>query len=386
MKQKFIQTLLLILLPTLFTACGSDNNNDPADDISGLTVNTDLKNNEVSAKGGSFFLQIKTDGKWTASSKDSWCTINNKEGNGNASTICSVSANDGDERYTVITVTSNGKSENVTITQKEGNGKEPDPDPDPSGYAGRIEIPKLLGGNMNQFITHSTKRNGKDYPTYSIEYSYEYKHCYWVAYRFDNTTGGSVGQNENYQPDPNIPKQYQTYKDDYNFSANGYTRGHLCASSDRQYSVEANKQTFYMSNISPQLQTGFNQSGTTWDKAEGVVQKWGKITQASDTLYVIKGGTIGPNKIKGYIDNGIAIPKYFFMAVLYCSNKNYKAIAFYLPHENLKVPPYSSKELKDYVLSIDELEKETGFDFFINLPDDVEKQVEANYTLSDWSW
>lgn len=125
---------------------------------------------------------------------------------------------------------------------------------------------------MNQFITHSTKRNGKDYPTYSIEYSYEYKHCYWVAYRFDNTTGGSVGRNENYQPDPNIPKQYQTYKDDYNFSANGYTRGHLCASSDRQYSVEANKQTFYMSNISPQLQTGFNQSGTTWDKAEGVVQ------------------------------------------------------------------------------------------------------------------
>lgn len=52
------------MLPTLFTACGSDNNNDPADDISGLTVNTDLKNNEVSAKGGSFFLQIKTDGKW----------------------------------------------------------------------------------------------------------------------------------------------------------------------------------------------------------------------------------------------------------------------------------------------------------------------------------
>lgn len=73
-------------------------------------------------------------------------------------------------------------------------------------------------------------------------------------------------------------------------------------------------------------------------------------------------------------------------AVYNCSNKNYKAIAFYLPHENLKVPPYSSKELKDYVLSIDELEKETGFDFFINLPDDVEKQVEANYTLSDWSW
>ena len=90
MKHKFIQTLLLVLLPTLFAACGSDNN-DPTDNIGGLSVSTDLKNNEVSAKGGSFFLQIKTDGKWTASSQDSWCTINNKEGNGNASTIILLS-------------------------------------------------------------------------------------------------------------------------------------------------------------------------------------------------------------------------------------------------------------------------------------------------------
>ena len=107
-----------ILIPVSYTHL------DPTDNIGGLSVSTDLKNNEVSAKGGSFFLQIKTDGKWTASSQDSWCTINNKEGNGNASTICSVSANDDDERYTVITVTSNGKSENITITQKGGNGEE----------------------------------------------------------------------------------------------------------------------------------------------------------------------------------------------------------------------------------------------------------------------
>lgn len=60
-------------------------------------------------------------------------------------------------------------------------------------------------------------------------------------------------------------------KINYISNINGYTEI-ICASSDRQYSVEANKQTFYMSNISPQLQTGFNQSGTTWDKAEGVVQ------------------------------------------------------------------------------------------------------------------
>lgn len=42
MKYKFIQTLLLVLLPTLFAACGSDNN-DPTDNIGGLTVVQTLK-------------------------------------------------------------------------------------------------------------------------------------------------------------------------------------------------------------------------------------------------------------------------------------------------------------------------------------------------------
>ncbi len=86
---------------------------------------------------------------------------------------------------------------------------------------------------MNQFITHTTKRNGKDYPTYSLEYSYKYKHSYWIAYRFDNTTGGNVGRNEAYKPDPELPSQYAAKHNDYTNS--GYTRGHLCASSDRQY-------------------------------------------------------------------------------------------------------------------------------------------------------
>ena len=72
--------------------------------------------------------------------------------------------------HTVITVTSNGKSENVTSTQKGGNGEEPDPDPNPSGYAGRIEIPKLKGGDMNIFHTWTTKVNGKETVTYSYEY------------------------------------------------------------------------------------------------------------------------------------------------------------------------------------------------------------------------
>ena len=340
---------------------------------------------QINANGGGFIIRVKADGTWQASSSETWCTLSRTSGNGNGSISGYMKANTGAERSVIITIIAGKEKAEFTLKQLAGNGSNPVPDPEkPSGYASMLEIPALKGGSMNQFITHTTKRNGKDYPTYSLEYSYKYKHSYWIAYRFDNTTGGNVGRNEAYKPDPELPSQYAAKHNDYTNS--GYTRGHLCASSDRQYSKEANQQTFYMSNISPQSGNGFNQSGSAWNTGEDKVQAWGyNISRSTDTLYVVKGGTIGEGMIKGYIKNEIAIPKYFFMAVLFRSGDNYKAIGFYMPHENLKDDP-DKKDPKKYLMSIDALEQETGIDFFHNLPDNIENTVEATYNVNDWQW
>ena len=340
---------------------------------------------QINGNGGGFIIRVKADGIWQASSSETWCTLSRASGNGNGSISGYMKANTGAERSVIITITAGKEEAKFTLKQLAGNGSNPVPDPEkPSGYASMLEIPALKGGSMNQFITHTTKRNGKDYPTYSLEYSYKYKHSYWIAYRFDNTTGGNVGRNKAYKPDPELPSQYAAKHNDYTNS--GYTRGHLCASSDRQYSKEANQQTFYMSNISPQSGNGFNQSGSAWNTGEDKVQAWGyNISRSTDTLYVVKGGTIGESMIKGYIKNEIAIPKYFFMAVLFRSGDNYKAIGFYMPHENLKDDP-DKKDPKKYLMSIDALEQETGIDFFHNLPDNIENTVEATYNVNDWQW
>ena len=336
---------------------------------------------QINGNGGGFIIRVKADGTWQASSSETWCTLSRTSGNGNGSISGYMKANTGAERSVIITITAGKEEAKFTLKQLAGNGSNPVPDPEkPSGYASMLEIPALKGGSMNQFITHTTKRNGKDYPTYSLEYSYKYKHSYWIAYRFDNTTGGNVGRNEAYKPDPELPSQYAAKHNDYTNS--GYTRGHLCASSDRQYSKEANQQTFYMSNISPQSGNGFNQSGSAWNTGEDKVQAWGyNISRSTDTLYVVK----GEGMIKGYIKNEIAIPKYFFMAVLFRSGDNYKAIGFYMPHENLKDDP-DKKDPKKYLMSIDALEQETGIDFFHNLPDNIENTVEATYNVNDWQW
>ena len=377
---------LFILFITCSTAISCSEQDSPElPDNSGNTNQgiASIDQTQINANGGGFIIRVKADGTWQASSSETWCTLSRTSGNGNGSISGYMKANTGAERSVIITITAGKEEAKFTLKQLAGNGSNPVPDPEkPSGYASMLEIPALKGGSMNQFITHTSKRNGKDYPTYSLEYSYKYKHSYWIAYRFDNTTGGNVGRNEAYKPDPELPSQYAAKHNDYTNS--GYTRGHLCASSDRQYSKEANQQTFYMSNISPQSGNGFNQSGSAWNTGEDKVQAWGyNISRSTDTLYVVKGGTIGEGMIKGYIKNEIAIPKYFFMAVLFRSGDNYKAIGFYMPHENLKDDP-DNKDPKKYLMSIDALEQETGIDFFHNLRDNIENTVEATYNLNDW--
>lgn len=379
---------LFILFITCSTAISCSEQDSPElPDNSGNTNQgiASIDQTQINANGGGFIIRVKADGTWQASSSETWCTLSRTSGNGNGSISGYMKANTGAERSVIITITAGKEEAKFTLKQLAGNGSNPVPDPEkPSGYASMLEIPALKGGSMNQFITHTTKRNGKDYPTYSLEYSYKYKHSYWIAYRFDNTTGGNVGRNEAYKPDPELPSQYAAKHNDHTNS--GYTRGHLCASSDRQYSKEANQQTFYMSNISPQSGNGFNQSGSAWNTGEDKVQAWGyNISRSTDTLYVVKGGTIGEGMIKGYIKNEIAIPKYFFMAVLFRSGDNYKAIGFYMPHENLKDDP-DKKDPKKYLMSIDALEQETGIDFFHNLPDNIENTVEATYNVNDWQW
>lgn len=379
---------LFILFITCSTAISCSEQDSPElPDNSGNTNQgiASIDQTQINANGGGFIIRVNADGTWQASSSETWCTLSRTSGNGNGSISGYMKANTGAERSVIITITAGKEEAKFTLKQLAGNGSNPVPDPEkPSGYASMLEIPALKGGSMNQFITHTTKRNGKDYPTYSLEYSYKYKHSYWIAYRFDNTTGGNVGRNEAYKPDPELPSQYAAKHNNYTNS--GYTRGHLCASSDRQYSKEANQQTFYMSNISPQSGNGFNQSGSAWNTGEDKVQAWGyNISRSTDTLYVVKGGTIGEGMIKGYIKNEIAIPKYFFMAVLFRSGDNYKAIGFYMPHENLKDDP-DKKDPKKYLMSIDALEQETGIDFFHNLPDNIENTVEATYNVNDWQW
>jgi len=129
---------------------------------------------QINGNGGGFIIRVKVDGTWQASSSETWCTLSRTSGNGNGSISGYMKANTGAERSVIITITAGKEKAEFILKQLAGDGSNPDPDPNPdpnpSGYAGRIEIPKLKGGNMNLFYTHTSTYNGKEFITYSAEY------------------------------------------------------------------------------------------------------------------------------------------------------------------------------------------------------------------------
>ncbi|MBQ0141941.1 MAG: DNA/RNA non-specific endonuclease [Prevotellaceae bacterium] len=249
-------------------------------------------------------------------------------------------------------------------------------------YLSRLEVPKMLSGSKTRFIQHSTRINNDSVMTYCLEYDLEHYHSRWVAFRFDGLTRGvSAGRSDAWADDPALSDEYWIGAGTFN--GNG-VRGHICASYDRRYSVEADRQTFYMTNMTP-MSYDFN--GSYWSKFESYVQNLGRTTNFADTLYIVKGGTIYDGETKGTVRSSkgkiIPIPKHYFIALLRLKAGKYSALGFWVEHKEYGRSA-TSADVREAAVTIDYLEQQTGIDFFHNLPDNIETTVERDYSSTEW--
>ena len=183
-----------------------------------------------------------------------------------------------------------------------------------------------------------------------------------VVTRYKATNDGTLSTTCQYPNDQDLDSQYRLTSDPYKGS--GYDHGHICPSADRQRSTEANKQTFYITNMQPQY-SNFNGSNddssinerSPWFRLESRCRTW---ANQYDTLYVCKGGVSNSySNTIGSGSNKIPVPDYFFVALLGKKGSTYKAIGFWMKHES----SYSSQlPLSNYAMNIKELEERTGLD------------------------
>jgi len=237
----------------------------------------------------------------------------------------------------------------------------------------RLEFPRLKGG-QSLVVTHFD--NGE--VNYSVEWDSVKRSCRWSAYelyasnRATHTQRYRAGRGEvQYPTDPDLHCSTAWTSDDDPFWNTGYQHGHLCPSADRLNSRTSNYQTFYLTNMMPQL-PGFNED--VWANMEIWVRNQ-ISTSSSDTLFVVKGGTIdNANQYEPTTVHGMIIPKYYYMAILMHNSSGYKAMGFWIEH---KASKDNGSALAKYVVNIDTLEQHTGIDFFCNLPDDTENHIEG---------
>ena len=260
----------------------------------------------------------------------------------------------------------------------------------PTEITSRMETPQALTDGTTLVLSHTTQEaGGREVLTYSLEYDKAKCHSRWIAFRFDgDTRAKNVSRSdEPFADDPSLPAALRIGSNGFGFT---YNRGHLCASADRLYSRSANAATFYMSNMSPQLGS-FNQA--YWITLEGLVQKLGRNSSFADTLYVVKGGTVRDGQILDWVNrtNGtrVAVPKYYYMALLKVKNGTYSSIAFWMEHKDYGYTydhqaPLS--QIATHALTVNDLEQKTGINFFPNLGRTGQKEetVESQLIPSNW--
>lgn len=219
------------------------------------------------------------------------------------------------------------------------------------------------------FLPTSTTGQVIHHEGYSLSYSEPHEQAEWVAYELKKD---HLSNNNFKRPYFEIDKAVKTGAADWrNYRNSGYDRGHLCPAGDRKYSKSAHDETFLTSNISPQ-RNEFN-SGI-WNRLEQKVRYW---ASRYDGVFVVTGGVLnGPMETIG--EEKVAVPNYFYKILIDSNTGKTRMLAFLIPHEATNKPLY------DFVVSVDEVEALTGIDFFHELEDGLENELEASRSYKDW--
>lgn len=373
----FFRVGLVLFTIGFLASCSSEEATGPND--------AKLTTDRMTYDQRSQFLSIASGGGWhitleyVGEEKD-WCRVDRTSGSGNYIVTVSCDINTGeDNRQVDILVHFSGETITCSLTQlSQRNGPS-----DTGDYPKWMELPQIETGANQVFIKHflpdvSSKR------TFSIFYDEKDLIPLWVAYPVHKYYLGSADRSNAWQYDPAIP-----HSDQANLSGgmgNGYDRGHMCPSADRTINRAANEQTFYYTNMTPQINS-FN--ADKWMYMESMVRKW--AGSGVDTLYVVTGAVLqtqgGSESVK-YVNNKndgrkIAVPNYYYKVLLKITRSTdpvrYKAIGFWFRHAAASGNPTVSD-----AKTVREVEELTGLDFFPNLDREIQDRVETSFNPSEW--
>lgn len=223
-----------------------------------------------------------------------------------------------------------------------------------------------------------SSKNADNYLIFRSQYALSYdtlkSTANWVAW---NLNKGWIGETERYKgqfiTDTVIPINYHRAKHK-DYTNSGFDRGHIVRSKERSDNVINNKSTFLMSNIFPQtpdLNRGL------WLNFEYYCEKL--CTKENKNLFIYAGGVfVSDSTLHG--KGKVAIPDSCFKIVIITDfknklpqiNQNTEIIAVMMPN----VQGVRKEKWQNYITTIRNIEIQTSFNFFSNLPQKLQDIIE----------
>ncbi len=220
------------------------------------------------------------------------------------------------------------------------------------------------------FLPQSTTGIIVTHNFYTLSYSERHEQAEWVSYELKSE---HISKNDFKRPYFVEDRKVKSKSADWrNYKKSGYDKGHLCPAGDRTFNYDAYHETFLTSNISPQ-NNEFNRG--IWNRLEQKTRYWSK---KYGEVYVITGGVL-QGQLKNIGEERVSVPNYFYKIIVSNNDNELNAIAFLIPNEP------SSQSFYEYVVTIDEIESKTKIDFFPNLEDEIETNLESITDLKSWS-
>ncbi len=193
----------------------------------------------------------------------------------------------------------------------------------------------------------------------------------WVSWQLNQSWLGDTERQNNFRPDDTLPTDFVRITPSI-YSGSGYDKGHVTPSADRTKTKEDNSSTFLMTNMMPQTP---DNNRNTWESLESYSRE---LVRNGKELYIIA----GPSGSQGQaLKDKVTIPKSTWKIVIVLNSPgsgingitaSTRVIAVNIPNEQ-----EINNDWRTYKVSVDELEKLTGYDFLSNVSPNIQASIES---------
>ncbi len=229
-----------------------------------------------------------------------------------------------------------------------------------TAFSQKIELAKTKPETVEQIIYNTG---------FCLSYNQSWLISNWVAWEL--TKEEAYGKNPRFDlfiPDPKVNGKSATTED---YSSSVYERGHMIPSAEVKWNTKAMEESSYYSNICPQ---SHNFNSGIWKRLEKRCQGWAKF---HGKVWICTGPIVNPS-YKTIGTNKVVVPAAFFKVVCTEKKGKYHSVGFIIPNGT------DQDNIWDYLFTVDEVEAITGHDFFFNLPDSIERDIEARIDSAFW--